>query len=134
MKFSPLATTEIIVALSSGCVKVFDVENTVEIATLKNHKFRVKQISFSSTNQCLTASRTEAIIWDMKTWSVVKVLTLETHCSLKHIMFLPVSGDILACFHDDVIHIWKSDSLDSFRQIMPAKWNKFSLKSITVAW
>lgn len=132
LKFSPLADTDIVAALRDGSVKVFDVDNATEIATLKNHKFHVKEISFSCTNQCLTASKVEAVIWDMRTWSVLKVLTLETDCVMKHIMFVRISGDILACFHDDIIHMWKSGSLDSYKQILPAKWNKFSLKSITV--
>lgn len=133
LKFSPLADTHILAALRDGSIKVFDVENTVEITTLKNHKSAVNQISFSSTNnQCLTASKIEAVIWDMKTWSVIRVLALEPKCSMKYIMFVPVSDDILACFYDDVIHVWRSGSLTNFRQILPAKWNKFGLKSIAL--
>lgn len=130
MKFSTQADTQIVTGLRDGCVRVFDVDNAIEIAALKNHRYPVNQISFSSNRECLTASKQDAVIWDMKTWSMTRVLTLERDCIIKHIMFVPVSGDILVCFHDDIIHVWKNGVYDNFMQILPARWNKFSVKTI----
>lgn len=132
LKFSTLSDTQIVAGLRDGCVKVFDVDNAIQIADLKNHTYHVNKISFSTTKECLTGSKLEAVIWDMRTWCVIRILTLERNCFIKDIMFVPVTGDILACFHDDIIHVWKGRSYDNFKQILPAQWNKVSVKSIAV--
>lgn len=43
-------------------------------------------------------------------------------------LFVPVSNDILACFNDDSIHIWKYGTFEYLKQITPASWNKFYIK------
>lgn len=133
LTFLPHSDTEVVAGARDGDLKVFDVDNAAEKATLSAHNCSVRQISFTSRgHQCLTASKVEAVIWDVKSWTVVRVLTLERNCEMKYIAFVPVSGDIFACFHDDVIHVWKCGSYTDFKQIMPAKWNKVSVKAIAV--
>lgn len=44
---------------------------------------------------------------------------------------MPVSNNILVCFHDDEIHIWKYGTFEKFTVISPTLWNKCSVKTIT---
>lgn len=45
-------------------------------------------------------------------------------------MFVPGASNILACFQDDTLHVWKYGSFESLKQILPAIWNKYVIKTV----
>lgn len=46
------------------------------------------------------------------------------------VIFMPVSDNILACFQDDAIYVWKFDTFDYIKQIVPDMWESHHVKSI----
>ncbi|KAI4467260.1 wd repeat containing protein 3 wdr3 [Holotrichia oblita] len=60
----------------------------------------------------------------------MQMLSLSPSTYLKQMLFIPVTNDILACFNDDSIHIWKYETFEYLKQIIPASWNKFFIKCI----
>lgn len=43
---------------------------------------------------------------------------------------MPVLDNILACFQDDAIYVWKFDTFDYIKQIVPDTWESHHVKSI----
>jgi hypothetical protein len=43
---------------------------------------------------------------------------------------MPVSDNILACFEDDAVYVWKFDSFECIKQILPEVWKSHHLKSV----
>ncbi|GLV43484.1 uncharacterized protein CBL_04026 [Carabus blaptoides fortunei] len=93
--------------------------------------YPVKHISFAN-EQCLTSSVYEAIIFDLKTCTKVHELSLQCETALKQVTFMPITNDILICFCDDFIHVWKSKTFERYKQILPTEWNQISLRCIAI--
>lgn len=45
---------------------------------------------------------------------------------------MPVSNNIIACFQDDAMHIWKFGSFECIKQIIPESWKTHHLKTIAL--
>ncbi|CAG2061691.1 unnamed protein product [Timema podura] len=45
-------------------------------------------------------------------------------------MFMPVSDYVLACFQDDAMNVWKFETFECVKQIIPDAWKSHHLKSI----
>lgn len=48
------------------------------------------------------------------------------------VLFMPVSNNILACFQDDAMHVWKFGTFENIKQIIPESWKTHHLKSIAL--
>jgi hypothetical protein len=46
------------------------------------------------------------------------------------VVFMPVSDNILACFQDDAVRIWKFDTFECIKEILPEVWKGHHLKSV----
>ncbi|KAJ8943401.1 hypothetical protein NQ314_009770 [Rhamnusium bicolor] len=128
--FSTFNQNEILVGDSSGDILVIDLDSGYVTGKLQGHKYPVSYVSFSQKMYCLSASRYEAIIWDLQTNTKVQVLSLEKGSILKHVVFMPVSNNVLVCFQDDLIQIWNSNTFESIKQFLPINWNNYSVKSL----
>ncbi|KAJ8963235.1 hypothetical protein NQ318_018701 [Aromia moschata] len=129
IKFSAFSQNEILSGRKNGDVYVIDYESGNVTGKLMGHKYPIRNVSFAE-NHCLTASDCEAIIWDMQTNTKIQVLTLEKGSSLKQVVYMPLSNNILVCFQDDLIQIWNSSTFESVKQFLPINWNNFTVKSI----
>lgn len=45
---------------------------------------------------------------------------------------MPITNDVLICFCDDFIHVWKSKTFEIYKQILPTEWNKISIRCIAI--
>ncbi|KAF2887046.1 hypothetical protein ILUMI_19127, partial [Ignelater luminosus] len=97
---------------------------------LLSHKQAVTDVCFSHDYMCLTSSKYEAVLWDLRSNSKVQVLNIRPESQLKLILFMPITSDILACFDDDTIVIWKYHTFEMFKEISQVQANGRQIKSI----
>ena len=43
---------------------------------------------------------------------------------------MPISDNILTCFQDDGVRIWKFDTFECIKEILPEVWKNHHLKSV----
>ncbi|XP_060536485.1 TBC1 domain family member 31 [Cylas formicarius] len=133
LKFSKRAELELLISKNDGSIKVVNANSGNEVVNLIYHKYPVATISIADSNICVSASKHEAVIWDLKNYVKLQVLALADNCVLKFVHFIPVSNHILACFQDDVIQIWRSDTFSSLKQFSPSNWHNYSVKSVSLS-
>lgn len=113
--------------LAVATVKKFDIvfldiETGKVSRSLSGHTAAVKHISYSNskTNNLLTSSAVEAILWELTNYT--KYFTLNTYlgAQIQQILFTPVAEYLVACFQNDTIQIWKHESMKSVKQIIPS--------------
>lgn len=131
LKFSVFNTDELLIALFGGEIKVVNFESGCHIETMKGHKTSVKNMSFAEKSLLLSASEEDAILWDMKTYTMLQVLDLERKMYLKTTCFIPTTSKILACFQDDFIQVWDSINFENIKILSPKNWKNYFVKSIT---
>lgn len=85
LKFSVLNDSEILIGLETGIVSVINIHSGEIVSNLESHSHPVTDISFSRDYLCITSSRCEAVIWDLKSNCKLHILTLETDCILKQV-------------------------------------------------
>ncbi|PSN49391.1 TBC1 domain family member 31 [Blattella germanica] len=129
--FPPKRKNLLLVGTSNCTIYFVNTELGTKVGILEGHTVPPKQISFSSTGEfCLTAAEQEAIIWNLESNTQAHRLTLRKDVIVKQVFFMPVSDNIIACFQDDAMHVWKFDTFDCVKQILPEKWKSHHLKSI----
>ncbi|KAF5274930.1 hypothetical protein FQR65_LT16830 [Abscondita terminalis] len=131
IKFSTYNPAEVMLGMQNGFIYIVDIETAEITGELKCHCYPVLDITFSQNHICLSASKKEAVIWDLRTNTKIHVLTLVDNCHLTHVMFIPIVGNILACFDDDTIVIWKYGTFEVYKQIDLKEWQHNKIKSIT---
>ncbi|CAG9863971.1 unnamed protein product [Phyllotreta striolata] len=131
ISFSPQNSKHLLVGVETGVINLCDMITGSVEQTLKGHKFGVVGVSFDKSRYCLSYSKYEAIIWDMESATKVQVLRLEPNCSLKYVSFVPFSEHIVTCFQDDLIQIWSHHKFKIIKQLSPANWKNYFVKSIT---
>ncbi|MCZ6676015.1 MAG: hypothetical protein O7E52_02070 [Candidatus Poribacteria bacterium] len=98
-------------------VKLWSVDNHLEIATLKGHNESVESVVFSPDGKTLaSASRTSVVGADrdntVKLWSVenrTEITTLKGHsASVYSVAFSPVGKILVSASSDGTILIWKA--------------------------
>ncbi|KAK5648993.1 hypothetical protein RI129_003885 [Pyrocoelia pectoralis] len=129
LKFSAHNCGEIIVGVQTGALYIVNIDTGDITGELLCHNYPVVEISFSHPHICLTASKKEAVVWDLRSNSKIQVLSLLENCILKHVLFTPVVGDILACFDDNSIVVWKYGTYEVSKEIHSKSLH--SIKSIT---
>ncbi|XP_030766298.1 TBC1 domain family member 31 [Sitophilus oryzae] len=122
---------EIFVGKNNGVLEILDIDTGNVKEKLHGHEHPAISISFSQTNICLSASKYEALIWDLITYSKLQVLSLEENCILKFVHFIPISNNILVCYQDDIIQIWDTNNLNSLKQFLPSNWRNYCVKAIS---
>lgn len=104
-------------------ITYLDIESGKTSYTLAGHTAPIKHISYSNikSNNLLTASTVEAILWELSNYT--KYFTLNTYlgAQIQHIMFTPAGDYLVACFQNDTIQIWKHESMKSVKQIIPSE-------------
>ncbi|XP_047032172.1 TBC1 domain family member 31 [Helicoverpa zea] len=125
LQFVPNRIDTLIVATAKKFEMNFlDTENGQVSLTLSGHTAPVRHISFSNntkTNNLLTASPVEAILWELRNYT--KYFTLNTYlgAQIQQIMFSPAGDYLVACFQNDTVQIWKHESMKSVKQIIPSE-------------
>ncbi|KAF5292337.1 hypothetical protein FQA39_LY03371 [Lamprigera yunnana] len=130
LKFSSYNSSEILLGMQNGAIYIINIETGEVTGELICHIYPVVDITFSQSHICLSGSKREAIVWDLRNNSKIQVLTLLDNCFLKFVMFIPVIGDILACFDDDSILIWKYGTYEVCKEIDSSLWHYNEIKSI----
>lgn len=132
-KINTVPRDALFVGATTGDIQIYNSYTGENIANLLGHKNPVNDISFSETDDCVTLATNEAILWNMKTFTKLHVLHLEEGTILKFVMFVPVSNDVLACFNDETVQIWKAKTYDPIKQIgtnTGGSFNKLTIRSI----
>uniref|UniRef100_A0A1Y1KEH7 WD repeat-containing protein 67 n=1 Tax=Photinus pyralis TaxID=7054 RepID=A0A1Y1KEH7_PHOPY len=129
LKFSAYNAGEVILGVQTGALYIINIDTCDITGELLCHNYPVVDVSFSLPYICLSASRKEAVIWDLRSNSKIQVLSLLDDCILKHVMFTPIVGDILACFDDNSIVVWKYGTYEVSQEIQSKSLQ--SIKSIT---
>ncbi|KAH9634276.1 hypothetical protein HF086_011536 [Spodoptera exigua] len=125
LQFLPAKQDTLIVASAKKYEMNFlDTETGQVSLTLSGHTAPVRHISFSNnvkTNNLLTASPVEAILWELRNYT--KYFTLNTFlgAQIQQIMFSPAGDYLVACFQNDTVQIWKHESMKSVKQIIPSE-------------
>uniref|UniRef100_A0A1B6D5C7 Rab-GAP TBC domain-containing protein n=1 Tax=Clastoptera arizonana TaxID=38151 RepID=A0A1B6D5C7_9HEMI len=126
IKFNDFVVNELLVGLNDGDIYIIHSETGMVQGCLSGHSQPVRHVSFaSSVPYCLTATNIDAVVWDLQLNVQLQKLNLQCSTAIKIIKFMPATNNILGCFEDDTIHIWKSESLKHL--------NKFVLDELEVS-
>nr|CAD7432689.1 unnamed protein product [Timema monikensis] len=129
--FSPHKSATLLLGTVDRALNFINTETGDIMGSLVGHTLPAKQVSFSCRGRyCLTVSSEEAIIWDSETLTQAHKLTMHTNVAIKQVMFMPVSDYVLACFQDDAMNVWKFETFECVKQIIPDAWKSHHLKSI----
>lgn len=90
LKFSHFNSVELVMGISNGNVSILNMESGEVTGELLSHKQAVTDICFSHDYMCLTSSKHEAILWDLRSNSKVQVLNIRPESQLK-LVSLPYS-------------------------------------------
>ncbi|KYM96803.1 PREDICTED: TBC1 domain family member 31 [Cyphomyrmex costatus] len=105
LAFNPICTKEILIGLDTGDIKIWKLyTDTNEFFLLFGHKLASTYVSFYK-HHCLTSSRNEVIIWDLKSYNKVHQLNVRVHNAIKKAAFSNV-GHIVVLYHNDTIQAW----------------------------
>ncbi|XP_050509804.1 TBC1 domain family member 31 isoform X3 [Diabrotica virgifera virgifera] len=130
IEFSPLNHDHLLIGIEGGDILICNSQSGYMVEKLLGHRYSVFRVSFSK-EKLLSASKYEAITWDLESFSKLQVLTLEEDCSLKYVTFVPISGIILACFQDDLIQMWSPNTYETIKQFAPINWKNCLVKSVS---
>ncbi|XP_059057734.1 TBC1 domain family member 31 [Achroia grisella] len=124
LQFLPNKDDILIIASSKKYdINFLDIDSGETTLTLTGHTAPVKHVSFSNskTNNLLTASPVEAILWERRNYT--KYFTLNTYlgAQIQQIMFTPAGDYLVACFQNDTVQIWKNETMKSVKQIIPSE-------------
>nr|CAD7196969.1 unnamed protein product [Timema douglasi] len=129
--FSPHKSASLLLGTVDRALNFINTETGDIMGSLVGHTLPAKQVSFSCRGwYCLTVSSEEAIIWDSESLTQAHKLTMHTNVAIKQVMFMPVSDYVLACFQDDAMNVWKFETFECVKQIIPDAWKSHHLKSI----
>ena len=94
-------------AASDHTIKIWDVDQGIELKTLEGHRDQVNEVSFSPDGQQLvSASNDETIkLWDVATGKEIKTLTEHTG-SVSRVIFSPNGKGLVSSSDDNTIKLW----------------------------
>ncbi|XP_063984521.1 TBC1 domain family member 31 [Diachasmimorpha longicaudata] len=118
VSFSGIQKNELIIGLTSKDIKILNTYNfsPEKYCLLKAHHLPPGFISFYKS-YCLTASRKEAVIWNIKTGKKVHQLRLETkESSIKKALIAP-NGVIVILYDSDILQSWQFELFSSENRI-----------------
>ncbi|CAH1283308.1 unnamed protein product [Diabrotica balteata] len=82
IEFSPLNHDQLFIGIEGGDILICNSNSGYIVEKLLGHHYSVFRVSFSK-EKLLSASKYEAITWDLENFSKLQVLTLEEDCLLK---------------------------------------------------
>ncbi|XP_026474476.1 TBC1 domain family member 31-like [Ctenocephalides felis] len=107
----------ILTASKDGLIHVRDIDNGSVIEVMEGHKDKVMSFSFDMEYFCLSASTSEAFVWDLQTYGIVHKVNLKSNANIVQAMFIPIRHDLVALFSDDVLHVWNHDTFEPRKKI-----------------
>lgn len=85
LRFSSYKASEILIGQKSNEILIINFDNGIITSKLFGHASPPTNISFSNSVNCLTSSKTEAIIWNLQEKTKLKILTLEEGSLLSYV-------------------------------------------------
>lgn len=128
--FSSFNEDELFLGMLKTDIKIVNFETGSLSETLEGHKACVKYMSFAEKYLFLSSSEYDAILWDLRTNTMLQVLDLTHRSLLKYTCFIPMSSNMLACFQDDVIQVWNALNFETIKNLSPKNWKNYSVKSM----
>ncbi|XP_071578389.1 TBC1 domain family member 31 isoform X2 [Temnothorax nylanderi] len=105
LAFNPMCTEEILIGFDTGDIKVWKLHTDMkEFCLLSGHKLPPTHVSFYK-HHCLTSSRNEVIIWDLKSYIKAHQLKVRVQNTIKKAAFSNV-GHIVVLYHNDTMQVW----------------------------
>ncbi|XP_011869580.1 PREDICTED: TBC1 domain family member 31 isoform X2 [Vollenhovia emeryi] len=105
LAFNPVCTEEILIGLDTGDMKLWKLHtDTSQFDLLSGHKLAPTHVSFYKRH-CLTSSRNEVIIWDLKCCNKAHQLKVRVQNTIKKAAFSNV-GHIVVLYHNDTMQVW----------------------------
>ncbi|XP_071636419.1 TBC1 domain family member 31 [Temnothorax longispinosus] len=105
LAFNPMCTEEILIGFDTGDIKVSKLHTDMnEFCLLSGHKLPPTHVSFYK-HHCLTSSRNEVIIWDLKSYIKAHQLKVRVRNTIKKAAFSNV-GHIVVLYHNDTMQVW----------------------------
>lgn len=105
LAFSPMCTEEILIGLDIGDIKIWKLHTDInESWLLAGHKLAPIHCSFYK-HHCLTSSRNEVIIWDLRSYNKAHQLKVRIQNVIKKAAFSNM-GHIVVLYHNDTMQAW----------------------------
>ncbi|XP_054710828.1 TBC1 domain family member 31-like isoform X2 [Uloborus diversus] len=83
------------------------------------HTSSVTYISFDKTGRVvLSCSKDEAILWDLSTFTVLRVLTLKKTVNIVKVFFIPDKDIIVSAFQDSSVFFWDYKNFNCIHQFI----------------
>lgn len=104
--YSPIRPGELVIGLAAKGIKLYDINDEANKSSIfRVHKDPPTAIS-SYQKYCLTASRKEAVIWDMSVARSIHQLRLESNESSIKKALISSKGVVAVLYDNDVLHTW----------------------------
>lgn len=106
LAFNPICTEEILIGFDTGDIKIWKLHmnHINEFCLLSGHKLAPTHVSFYK-HHCLTSSRNEVIIWNLKFYNKAHQLKVRIQNTIKKAAFSNV-GHIVVLYHNDTMQVW----------------------------
>lgn len=105
LAFSPMCTEEVLIGLDTGDIKIWKLHTDInKFCLLAGHKLAPTHCSFYK-HYCLTSSRNEVIIWNLKSYNKAHQLKVRIQNAIKKAAFSNV-GHIVVLYHNDTMQAW----------------------------
>ncbi|XP_077260000.1 TBC1 domain family member 31 isoform X2 [Temnothorax americanus] len=105
LTFNPMRTEEILMGFDTGDIKVWKLHtDTNEFFSLPGHKLPPTHVSFYK-HHCLTSSRNEVIIWDLKSYIEARRLKVGVRNAVEKAAFSNV-GHIVVLYRNGAMQVW----------------------------
>ncbi|CAD6233335.1 GSCOCG00007142001-RA-CDS [Cotesia congregata] len=134
--FNPIDQCEVIIGLASTDLKIVklkqvfnDAESIEDFYELKGHQLPPTRISFFKS-YCFSVSRSEAIIWDLKSFAKLHQLRLEPGEGGIRKGLLSPTGLITAIYENDTLQVWPFEQFDLVNKISLSEYGLNNTKDI----
>jgi len=105
LAFNSMCTEEILIGLDTGNIKIWKLHADInEFSLLSGHKLAPIHVSFYK-HYCLTSSRNEVIIWDLRSYNKAHQLKVRIQNAIKKAAFSNV-GHIVVLYYNDTMQAW----------------------------
>lgn len=111
LAFNPVSEGEILIGLDTGDIKIWKLHADVnEFCLLSGHRLAATHVSFYR-NYCLTGSRNEVIIWDLRSYSKAHQLKVDVKNAVIKKAAFSNAGHIVVLYLNDTMQAWTLEQL-----------------------
>ncbi|GAB1858995.1 WD repeat-containing protein 67 [Camponotus japonicus] len=111
LAFNPVSEGEILIGLDTGDIKIWKLYADVnEFCLLSGHRLAATHVSFYK-NYCLTGSRNEVIIWDLRSYSKAHQLKVDVKNAVIKKAAFSNAGHIVVLYLNDTMQAWTLEQL-----------------------